>query len=182
MSTHKLGRPVYHVLALGRVPDSLGCPHHTRRSVFNRDQPLVGPRQEVGALPYKDAARAHPLRGIPGRLANVEVRADNVPLAPSLVAAALDNRWVTHAAGTLGRLEDGTALVEGLEGNGVVAVAEVKVDVRVGTEENDRQVAGKIRGRRGVSYSSCSWRAEQLRGDGGKIDALAGRNGTERCV
>lgn len=76
-------------------------------------------------------------------LADIEIGSDDVPLLPGFGAATLHNRRIPDAARTLGRLDDRLALVQGLERHRIIAVAQIKIHIRIGSEEESSEISDK---------------------------------------
>lgn len=86
---YKFGSPMNEVLPLGRIPDCFWGPDHTRCGVFDGDESLVGPVDQVGAFPDENASGAGSLGRIPGCLVccqSVEALASWCPICWNILS------------------------------------------------------------------------------------------------
>lgn len=83
------------------------------------------------------------LTSSPTHLPDIKVCPYDVPLLARFVPTSRDDGWVSDAAGSFRRFDDGRPFVQGLEREGVIAIAEIEVDERIGSEEEHPQVPGQ---------------------------------------
>lgn len=144
------------------IPEGLGGPSHASGGVFHVDKPLIPPAEEISALPDKDPPRSSPLCRvpcclsscqeaddtaalIPTHLPNIQVGPDDVPLLAGFTPASWDDGRVADASSAFRWLDNRRSLIQGLEGEGVVSIAEVEVNIGVGAQEENPQVPGQVR-------------------------------------
>lgn len=78
-------------------------------------------------------------------LSNIQISPNNVPFITSLRSATIDNRGVTDSACTGGWVEDCLAAIQSLEGQRIVPIAQVEVDIWCVAKEKDSKVSHKTR-------------------------------------